>query len=184
MKNPIKRYTIDTLLALMNPTHQKIAKQILKDYSAHIYVIPGSTKKHHCWKGGYISHLEEAMNIAIILYEELGTRRKLYFSISSMLFIIFIHDFDKVIRYEYKDNDVLVKKGYDKEYIHKTRKILEGHYLYNFTASEWNALLYVHGEGDDYHPTKLIMKPLACLVHCSDIISARLWPKRGRNKKW
>ncbi len=172
------------LLSLMNPAHKQVAEKICEDYKDIIFSIPGSAGKHQVWQGGYVNHVEEAMNIAISLYHQLTIRRPLDFSLSSALFCIFLHDFDKVQRYRMV-NDQLQSKGvYQKDYIHHTREIIATQYDYELTAQEFNALLYVHGEGDDYEPGgKRVMQPLAALVHCCDVISARIWFDEGKNSE-
>lgn len=121
------------------------------------------------------------MNLAVILYESLNLRRPLTFSLSSALFCLFLHDFDKVQRYELTADGALRSRGaYSKDYLAKTRSITDA-YGYTLTDEEYNALKYAHGEGDDYHPTERIIMPLGTLVHCCDIISARIWYDNGKN---
>ncbi len=163
------------LINQMTPEHKKISLSIISDYKNHIELIPGSLQKHHYWKGGYLDHLRESMNLAIVIYHSLNTIKKLNFTLSSALFTLFIHDFDKLLRYKYRDGKLLADNTYNKKYFYKTKLILKKKYSYKLTSEEANAIKYVHGEGDDYHPTKRIMKPLACLIHCCDIISARIW---------
>lgn len=182
MKN--KKLAINELTNLMTAKHKKVSLKILDDYKNHIELIPGSFKKHHYWKGGYLDHLVESMNLAVILYEALNSKRGLHFTLSSALFTLFIHDFDKLIRYKVKNNKFFADNTYGKKYLTKTKKILKEKYGYKFTTEELNAIKYVHGEGENYHPTKRIMLPLGCLIHCCDIMSARIWFDKGKGVNW
>ncbi len=166
----------------MKPAHRRVAEQICEDYKDILFMIPGSSSKHQVWEGGYVSHLEETMNLAIILYHQLSIRRPLDFSLSSALFCLFLHDFDKVQRYRMVDGQLYSKGTYNSNYLEETKQLLAEKYDYKLSAEEYNALKYTHGEGNDYQPGgKRVMQPLAALVHCCDIISARIWHDYGQN---
>jgi 23S rRNA maturation-related 3'-5' exoribonuclease YhaM len=170
------------LFEYLNPKHSRVAHALFEDYQTVFTSIPGSKTKHQAWPGGYLSHIEEAMNIGLILYKSLAECRKLSFDLSSVLFCIYMHDFDKVQRYSLRADGILQSIGnYDKTYLEKTAQILQQQYDYVLTDEEHNALKYAHGEGDDYHPTERIMNPLATIVHCADVISARVWFDEGRS---
>lgn len=68
----------------------------------------------------------------------------------------------------------------DPEY--HSAKIIAKRLKFPLTKIQLNALTYVEGEKNDYHPSKRIMNPLAAFVHCCDTISARIWfdePKKA-----
>jgi len=172
---------LDGLISLMEPEHKRIAEKICEDYKDVMFVIPGSSTKHQTWESGYVSHVEETMNLAIILYHQLRSRRPLDFSLSSALFCLFLHDFDKVQRYTMANGQLQSKGEYNKDYVHETKRIVSKTYGYELTDEEFNALKYAHGEGSDYQPGgKRVMLPLATLVHCCDVISARIWYDYGK----
>jgi len=174
------KISLEGLISLMEPEHKRIAEMICEDYKDIIFVIPGSASKHQTWKGGYVSHIEESMNLAVILYHQLRVRRPLDFSLSAALFCLFLHDFDKVQRYRIVDGKLQSKGAYDTDYVNTTRTIIKESYGYTLTPEEFNALKYAHGEGDDFQPGgKRVMLPLATLVHCCDTISARIWHNYG-----
>jgi 23S rRNA maturation-related 3'-5' exoribonuclease YhaM len=155
-------------------------KRLLGDFKERFTVAPGALRKHQAWEGGYIHHLEETMNLGQAFYEKMNSFRKLPFSLSDVILILFLHDLEKPFRY------VPVKK----EFAHEMEKkdfinSLIKKYKIKLTANHKNALEYVHGEGNDFHRTKRIQKPLAAFVHCLDTISARVWfdePKKSKNK--
>lgn len=180
MKRVNKKLPLNKLLKKVEPQKADICQRIIIDYGDHIRTIPGSLGKHHAWVGGYISHVEESMNLAVILYDDLNSRRRLPFSLSDALFALFLHDFDKIIRYERKQNGEVSSKTYEGDYVDQIDQILSSKYGYRLASEERNAIKYAHGEGSDYHPTDRVMLPLATLVHCCDIISARIWFDEGR----
>lgn len=180
-KQPQKKQTVEELLSQFDPKRRRVCNNILKDFSAEIRVFPGSVKKHQAWEGGYMDHVSEAMNIAVPLYETMNSRRKLPFTLNDALFVIFIHDLDKLLRYKTKKGRNDAGKNHD-YYLEQVIELLNKKYSYKLTADEENGLRYVHGEIKDYHPTKRRMKPLACFVHCCDIISARMWHNYGKDK--
>ena len=51
------------------------------------------------WTGGYINHLEEAMNIAQNMFEMMNNFRPLDFTLSDAVLILFLHDLEKPFRY-------------------------------------------------------------------------------------
>lgn len=175
------KLTLAKLTTLMLPEQKRVSEQIMSDFKDIIIDLPGSTTKHQTWPGGYISHLEEAMNIAVVLYKSLSTKRPLSFTLSDTLFALFLHDFDKITRYEKVSNGYKAKGEYNSGYASLTAKLLKERYNYKLSNEIFNALKYAHGEGKDYHPTDRIIMPLGTLVHCCDIISARIWFDEGKD---
>lgn len=170
---------------MMTLEQRRVCKQVCSDYRDTMFDIPGSSTKHHVWRGGYVSHLEEAMNIAIVLYEALNARRRLHFSVGDMLFALFLHDFDKLIRYKKTKDGFAATGSYSEDYPEKTAELLQERYSYKMSTEEFNAIKYAHGEGKDYHPTDRVILPMGTLVHCADIISARIWHDKGKDRrKW
>ena len=54
------------------------------------------------------------------------------------------------------------------------RRIIKQYHL-TLTKEHYNALKYVHGEGDDYRKDKRVAGPLAGFCHDCDYWSARGW---------
>lgn len=175
-----EKLPLEKLFDKLDKRQAEVARKIYQDYKENIETIPGSSTKHQIWEGGYLSHIEEAMNIASVLYDSLSNCRPLPFSLSDALFCVYMHDFDKVQRFRWVDGELLKSGDYSKDYIDKTAKLLKEKYDYELTSEQYNALKYAHGEGLDYHPTDRIMLPLATLVHCADVISARVWYNDGK----
>jgi hypothetical protein len=87
--------------------------QILKDYvPSYVFdpvwerykdtmlVFPAAVKHHHANKGGYINHVAEVVSISQSLYEFVSSMKPLDFNIESLLKVAFLHDLDKLERYE------------------------------------------------------------------------------------
>lgn len=181
MNQPAPKIPLDGLIQLMRPEHKKIAKAIYADHIRQMNIIPGSATKHQTWEGGYISHVEETINLALIMYHELHRRRPLPFDVSTALFCAFIHDFDKLLRYTVKNNAADVSTLHADDDSEKVRLALHKSYDYTMTDEEFKAIRYAHGEGSDFQPGgERVMSPLAALVHCCDTISARIWYDYGR----
>jgi len=126
----------------------------------------GSAIKHQFWGGGYRDHITEVMNIAVVTYMALEAGiRALPFSLSDALVGCFLHDIEKIWKHTIMEED--------RKHIHVMNFLEEN---FDLTDDHINAVEYAHGEGDDYHPTKLIQTPLAAFVHHCDNTSARIWP--------
>lgn len=172
------------MLGVMDPKHRTVCGKLRADFLTQFDAIPGSSHNHQTWQGGYRDHLEEVMNTACVLYNSLNTLRSLNFTLSQALFVLFLHDVDKLQRYEVVAGEVMKKQDYEKGLIQHTKQLLEKKYSYVLSPEEANALEYVHGEGADYSSKRRVMNELAAFVHCCDIISARIWFDQGRDDRY
>lgn len=164
----------------IDETNGERCRRLWYDFRERFELAPGALRKHQAWKGGYIHHLEETMNLGMVLYKQMDSFRALPFSFSDVILILFLHDLEKPFRY------VPMKKefGSDMEK-HDFIESLIKKYRIKLSVSHRNALAYVHGEGDDFSRTKRVQKPLAAFVHCLDTISARVWfdePRKSLRK--
>ena len=94
------------------------------------------------------------MNLAEIFYDQMNSRRKLPFNLSDALLILFLHDLEKPWKYSKEAQYENELKSYPtyKDFLHA--KVKEFNFV--LTPEHLNALKYIHGEGDDYHPTERI----------------------------
>lgn len=155
-------------------------QKLFEDFKERFEVAPGSLRKHQAWKGGYIHHLEETMNLGQAFYQKMNCFRKLPFSFSDVVLVLFLHDLEKPFRYT--EPKIEFKNDIEK---HDFIESLIKKYKIKLNANHKNALQYIHGEGDDFSRTKRIQKPLAAFVHCLDTMSARIWfdePKKSSKK--
>ena len=170
------------LIKKIKPKDRKHALRIINSESERFQNAPGGLHKHQNWKGGYIDHLLESMSIAGLLYEKLNKQRQLQFTLSDALYILFLHDLEKMYRMtiDKQGRPVLSLLAKDPKY--NSAVVIVNQLKIPLTKEQLNALKYVEGENDDYHATKRIMNPLAAFVHCCDTISARIWfdePKKS-----
>jgi len=140
---------------------------------------PGSKSKHQAWRGGYVDHLEETMSFAVDIYYLMERERKMSFSLSDAILVLFLHDIEKIFKYTrhftYRFDNRKDEEAYKAELISL--------FGFELTDDHKNALKYVHGEGEDYSSTERVQGPLAAFVHICDVASARIWfdyPKKYR----
>ena len=155
---------IENLLKFVKEPHHAECMDFIKTYEPLFNTSKGSATKHQPWPGGYRDHITEVMHIAMVTYHALERIRPLPFTLSHALVGCFLHDVEKLWKHAL---DPAHKQDIDKN------DLLDSHFTMDDAL--WNAIKYAHGEGDDYHPTDLIQKPLAAFVHHCDNTSARIW---------
>ncbi|MCA9330724.1 hypothetical protein KC957_01645 [Candidatus Saccharibacteria bacterium] len=172
MNSPVKE-----LLERVDLRNRQPAHDFWHDLCTYLAEAPGSTRSHHAWPMGYHHHVQETMNLAVMLYDQLNRERPLPFSLGSALLVLFLHDCEKPFRHA-TDTELAhfhwVKSRPDKS--DKTfQQLLIDHYGFKISPDEHNALLYVEGEGSDYVEGTRLQGPLAAFCHVCDTISARIW---------
>ncbi len=165
---------MDYLLLIDSPNCQRCQRLFL-DHEEKIITAFGSKTKHQAWKGGFKDHTEETMTFAFDLYEMYKEKRKYQFTLSDALLTLFLHDLEKPFKYTGARNDL----NTDEDKWKFLQEMVSGYKL-ELTPQHWNALRYVHGEGDDYHPTKRIQGELAGFIHVCDTLSARVFHSEPR----
>jgi hypothetical protein len=161
---------LNMLIENIDEPNRGACKRLYEDHKERFDLAPGSFTKHQAWPGGYIDHLEETMNFGRDLFTLMNNTRKLDFSLSDILLVLFLHDLEKPFRY------IEMKKEFDSD--DDKEKFIEkliAEYGFVLTETHRNALRYVHGEGEDFSRTERIQKPLAAFVHICDVTSARIW---------
>lgn len=168
--------TLEQSLELIDSPNREICSQVLKENHELFYKAKGSSSNHQAWKGGYIDHLTEIMNIAVLIYEPLNENRKLPFSISDVLLSLFLHDIEKPFKQAGRHPNLEKSPGVkNNNKIKEFRKEIIKNYKFNLTEELINAIDYAEGEGEDYTPGKRVQTPLAAFVHMCDVWSARGW---------
>ncbi len=171
---PALRYSLKDMIKMIDyPNHgycdRMVADNLELFISAH-----GSAHNHQNWPGGYWDHIEEVMNMAVILYQ--SDPRPFPFTLSSALLVDFLHDVEKPWKYEIGlDGQLRHKEEFsteEKSHAFRDKKIKE--YNIILTPDEENALKYVHGEGDDYSNRQRVMGPLGAFCHICDVWVARI----------
>lgn len=151
--------------------------RILTENRKLFQTVQGSTNNHQNWPGGYFDHVQEIMNIAVVLYERLSSIRPLPFSLSDLLLVVYLHDVEKPWKYELRDDGQLHHKAtmQNKEDHQRFRMAKLTEYGVVFTPKQENGMKYAEGELNDYSNRRRVMGPLACVAHMCDVASARLW---------
>ena len=171
-------YSIEDLLFLINPVEvKKICQKIVFDNRKLFQTVQGSTNNHQAWIGGYWDHVQEIMNIALMLHDPLASNRPLPFTLSDALLVLFLHDIEKPWKYELKEDGQLyhLPEFETKTQAHAFRQKKLDEYGIVLTPEQQNAMLYVEGEFGDYSNRERKMGPLAAFCHLCDVTSARIW---------
>lgn len=187
--NKPKYYSLAEALELIEEPNRNICELVLEQDKEIFRTARGSKTKHQVWEGGYIDHVTDTMNLAILFYESLSsTGRQLNFSLSDSLLVMFLHDLEKPYKQVRGRELGLVDSAGKKDdsAIKNFREELFKKYGLQLTSQHLNAIRYAEGENNDYHPTKRIMNELGAFCHMCDIWSARGWydfPKK-ENDNW
>ena len=177
-------HTFDEIFALLYGPYRASCMRLLDDNRARFEQAPGSRHNHQTWIGGYLDHVREALNYAILIYHaEMATGRPMPFRLDDALVVIFLHDLEKPWLYdlvdgEWRKNEALQGKAARAAF--RWMKIAE--YGIRLTPEMQNALMYAEGEGDDYRSDRRVANEMAAFVHICDTWSARVrhnYPKAG-----
>lgn len=170
-------YTIEEMLAMIDEPNRFACRKILADNRKLFQTVQGSTNNHQAWPGGYFDHVQEIMNIAVLLYPVLASARPQVFSLSDALLALFLHDLEKPWKYELGlDGELhhissMQTKQQHQEF--RMKKLTE--YGVRLTPEQENGVKYAEGELNDYTNRERKMGPLAAFVHACDNLSARDW---------
>jgi len=169
--------SVESLVARIDQPNGGACARIVADHRALFATVQGSTHNHQAWRGGYLDHVSEVMNIASVLYDQLGALRPLPFSRSDILLVVFLHDLEKPWKYELGADGQLHHRAelQGKEAHQRFRMEVLARYGVTLTAEHENGLRYAEGELADYTNQQRRMGPLAALAHMCDVASARLW---------
>ena len=171
-------FNIHELLELIDEPNRTGCKNLLRYNQKLFSESHGSTHNHQTWKGGYLDHITDGMNIIVRLYATLKKiGRPLPFSLSDALLIFYIHDIEKPWKYQYnaQGEREIIPQLRDKAAQHQFR--LDKLKKYNIVLTDFllNGLMYVEGENKAYKSTERVMNELAAFVHMADICSARIY---------
>lgn len=170
-------HTVDEMIAMIDEPYFSGCQRILADNRLLFQKVQGSLSNHQAWVGGYFDHVQEVMNLAILLYKPMNAARPLPFSLSDLLLVVFLHDLEKPWKYDLDEEGQLRHRpGMEtKEQHHAFRLQKLAEYKIELTPELKNGIQYVEGEIHDYSPHTRKMGPLATLAHMCDVASARLW---------
>lgn len=126
----------------------------------------GSTGAHHCWEGGYFDHIRACFRLADSFYKGIF-EYKPPFSFSSCLYVLYLHDIEKL----YYGSSNFNKEEFLVNFLPEKYKFI-------LTDEEKLAIKYIHGEGNDYIKGQRVMNELGAFCHSVDICSARIFYKK------
>lgn len=186
---PVPSYLpIEALLGLIEEPNRRGCVRFLCENRTLFETVQGSTHNHQNWPGGYMDHVCEVMNTAVLLYPAMAAARPLTFSLSDALLALFWHDAEKLERFEFGDDGGLRNKPHLDSKVdhhnHRLTKIIA--YGVTLTSEQENAIRYAEGEIGSYTSRQRIMGPLAAFCHMCDVASARIWYEHPlwRNDPW
>lgn len=169
--------TLEALVVQIDGNNGAACARLLADNRKLFETVQGSTHNHQAWPGGYVDHVTEVMNVAVVLYDTLNAKRPLPFTLSDALLVLFLHDVEKPWKYEIGPDGhlqhVAMQITKADHHVFRMRKLAE--YGISLTPEQLNGLKYVEGELSDYSNRQRVMGPLAAFCHLCDVTSARIW---------
>lgn len=172
-------------MALIDEPNSSKCRHILENKSQQLNIARGSSNNHQAWTGGYLDHITETMNIAVKLFDLMNNLRPLPFSLSDALLVIWLHDIEKVWKYEIIDGQFCIRDSMkSKETQYQFKMMICKGYGIELTHPQLIAIKYIEGEGKDYSSKQRIMNELAAFCHMCDVASARVWYDYGKDKNW
>lgn len=170
-------HTVERMIAMIDEPNRSACARILEANRRLFQTVQGSTHNHQAWPGGYLDHVQEIMNVAVVLHDRLHAIRPLPFSLSDLLLVVYLHDIEKPWKYELGEDGHLRHKAAmaTKEEHQKFRMAKLAEFGVVLTPEQENGLKYVEGELHDYTNRRRVMGPLAAVAHMCDVASARLW---------
>jgi hypothetical protein len=168
---------VDIMLDFISEPNKSNLKRLLSENLGIFTNARGSSNNHQAWRGGYLDHVKETMNIVTLLHASLATTDRDLPKLEDALLVMFLHDIEKPWKYLLTDEDTwtIHPSMATKQAQHHFRKELLDSYNIQLNDEQQNALKYVEGELDDYSNKERKMGRLAALCHMADIASARLW---------
>jgi hypothetical protein len=191
--------TMEELIQIIQPLNTRTAIfDLYHKLHSRFVGAAGSQHNHQAWEGGYIDHITETMNIGRLLYQVMNEKRRLNFSVSDVLIVLFLHDLEKAFpeRIEQMMSSGLVSRSEAKDTIR--HQLFTEHGIYHIiNESQLAGLRNVEGEKNEYSNQCRGMTPLSAFCHMCDIASARLWfdrpfedapseenPREGNQETW
>jgi 23S rRNA maturation-related 3'-5' exoribonuclease YhaM len=171
-------HSLEEMLDQLSGKNGEACRKLYQDYKTLFKSAPGSSHNHQAWPGGYADHITDAMNIVATLYDTLSLARALPFPKTDAMMVIYLHDLEKPFKFSFdKDGNLVDNPAIpDKAARAAKREEVMAEYGIVLNAEQANAMHYVEGIRDhEYTNERRLMGELACLCHCADVLSARMW---------
>ena len=173
-----KYFDLIELISMIDEPNRSVCNKLFSDNKELFEKARGSNHNHQAWVGGYLDHLTEIMNIAVVLYPVLNNLRSLPFTLPDSLLVLYLHDLEKPWRYITGEDglwsvnpDLADKKRQVGSFVEQKIK----DYGFVLTNEHFNGIKYAEGEKDDYSAERRTQLPLSAFVHMCDSWSARGW---------
>src|SRR5262249_51934398 len=140
---------LDELLQRADEPYRSAFQRLLAGEGERFRSARGSSHNHQAWPGGYLDHIREVMNAAVVLYDALGRLRPLPFSLSDALVVLFVHDLEKPWAYEEVGDGWRRREGF-KENAQDFRLAKLAAAGVGLPAELERAVFFVEGEGSYY----------------------------------
>lgn len=168
--------SLEELLMKIDEEYRSGFQNLFSHYSPVFRNARGSSHNHQAWAGGYLDHLCEVMNLAVVLYERMDGLRPLPFTLSDALVVLFVHDLEKPWAYVERDGAWQRNEQFrSKEDAHAFRLEKLGEHGIELSEELERAVFFAEGELHHYSNRARSMSPLAAFSHMCDVASARLW---------
>ena len=197
----------------------KLFDSVYKKYRDEMGSFPASIRHHHCASGGYIRHIWEVLKLCDDLVSSLGWKDGMDmpgFMRQALIKLAFIHDLDKLERYEIDPESptpkqvkyaislhipIIMEKESKSSLSCKINNKVNGlddpiqYYRYKdklvadesamvvmicmengieLTKEDIHCLSYHHGGWSNVGQRGGKMSPMACILHCADLMSAQI----------
>lgn len=168
---------LEDMLEAIGGTNGAACKRLLDGNRRLFERIAASNSDHQPWPGGWIDHVVETMNVALVLYRTLCKARSLPFTAKDALLALFLHHLDKVWRYEILEDGRLTlhhSLTTDEQGRHY-RKLTLNAFGIQLTPEQCNAVYFARGDWEDFANTNRELGPLAAFCNMCVMASSRIW---------
>lgn len=170
-------YTVEQMLGFIDEPNRKGCYLVLADYRNLVCEIEVFGKRRN-WPGGYFDHLQETMNIAIVLFGRFNSIRPLEFSLSDLLLVVFLRGIERPRYYLLIQGDMYVDPI--------PEEVSREHFFLNSCSAYGLSLTDEHEAGVRSYGDCLALhceiSSLASLAHICDVASTHLWPTHPLEK--
>jgi hypothetical protein len=96
----------DYVMELKNIVPADLFCAVAEKYFDELRDFPAAIKHHHVEKGGYSRHIYEVVSFAKIIFNNVAVSLGTFdFTLESLIKVAFLHDIDKLERYEFSSED-------------------------------------------------------------------------------
>lgn len=172
--------SIEELVQMIDNTfYRDSCFQILEENRDIFSKSPGSKFNHHIWSGGYLDYVAETMNTGVVLYSVTNALRLWHFSLSDMLFVLFLHNLE--VPWEISgesDNDLNSDPVLGKSLRSQDKKFgrnLLNDYVIHLNEEQKDALYYIRCGSNSNVSIGKCMTPMAVMCYMIKVLSIGAW---------